>query len=439
MAKKKGVSSEKAKAKEAKKAKAEKKAEKRETKKTKGGSARPGADDEEDLDAILEKLAKEWEAKHKVNEETVAGPPTRRANATLTPCPSGNHLWFIGGEYFSEDGKAHFYNDVYRYTPEKLILSGAGNTFHHYRDFWVFDVATHSWDRIETKIKPIARSGHRMALWKHFIVLFGGFVDIGVRTNYLNDLWLFDTQEYKWIQVEFGPNDRQPHSRSGFSFLPIAEGVIMHGGYTKTYDKGKRPVGVALEDTWFLKSVSRLHSGDPPLTLLLRMSLNPKEIKWEKRKKIGYAPSPARSGCSMALWAAKAQGVLFGGVSDVDKDEEQLDSVFYNDMFGYQTSGNGRWVSMNLKKKKKMGGQKKEKGKNPAELRKYVEEEEEEPLSDDEANPAATPMSPAEPTPQSIFAMSDDPDQPPMPFQRYNAMLAVLRNTLYMCESLKIL
>lgn len=61
--------------------------------------------------------------------------------------------------------------------------------------------------------------------------------------------------------------------------------------------------------------------------------MNTKEIKWEKRKKIGYAPAPARSGCSMALWAAKAQGVLFGGVSDVDKDEEQLDSVFYNDMW----------------------------------------------------------------------------------------------------------
>ena len=25
------------------------------------------------------------------------------------------------------------------------------------------------------------------------------------------------------------------------------------GGYTKTYAQGKRPVGVALEDTWFLK------------------------------------------------------------------------------------------------------------------------------------------------------------------------------------------
>ena len=36
------------------------------------------------------------------------------------------------------------------------------NTFHHYRDFWCFDITTHSWDRIDTKIRPSARSGHRL-------------------------------------------------------------------------------------------------------------------------------------------------------------------------------------------------------------------------------------------------------------------------------------
>jgi len=35
------------------------------------------------------------------------------------------------------------------------------NSFHHYRDFWCFDVPTQSWDRIDTKIRPTARSGHR--------------------------------------------------------------------------------------------------------------------------------------------------------------------------------------------------------------------------------------------------------------------------------------
>lgn len=76
-----------------------------------------------------------------MTEEVVEGPPSKRANATLTACPNGNHLWCIGGEYFSEDGKAvrrvsrtttlssmkstfvqYFYNDVFRYSPDKVRL-----------------------------------------------------------------------------------------------------------------------------------------------------------------------------------------------------------------------------------------------------------------------------------------------------------------------------
>ena len=41
-----------------------------------------------------------------MTEELVEGPPSRRANATLTACPNGSHLWCIGGEFFSEDGRA---------------------------------------------------------------------------------------------------------------------------------------------------------------------------------------------------------------------------------------------------------------------------------------------------------------------------------------------
>jgi hypothetical protein len=51
-------------------------------------------------------MQKEWEVAHTVTEELVEGPPSRRANATLTACPNGNHLWCVGGEFFSEDGRA---------------------------------------------------------------------------------------------------------------------------------------------------------------------------------------------------------------------------------------------------------------------------------------------------------------------------------------------
>ena len=50
-------------------------------------------------------MRREWENAHKVTEELVE-PPSRRANATFTPCPVGNYLWCIGGEFFSEDGNA---------------------------------------------------------------------------------------------------------------------------------------------------------------------------------------------------------------------------------------------------------------------------------------------------------------------------------------------
>ena len=92
----------------------------------------------------------------------------------------------------------------------RFVFWGGGKkhqtTFHHYRDLWMFDIQTKSWGRIETKVRPSARSGHRwlyisftrppsvaslndryywirMALWKHYIVLFGGFYDPGVRST----------------------------------------------------------------------------------------------------------------------------------------------------------------------------------------------------------------------------------------------------------------
>ncbi|PIL23074.1 hypothetical protein GSI_14382 [Ganoderma sinense ZZ0214-1] len=483
MAKKKGKDATKATLKAAKKAKAAQKVEKKEKKKV-TKTKDEFEDDDQDLEGILDRIQREWEEAHKVTEELVEGPPSRRANATLTPCPNGNHLWCIGGEFFSDDGKAYFYSDVFRYSPEKnewrkfvsptcpgprsahaVVASPAGggklylfggefsslyqNSFHHYRDFWCFDISTHSWDRIETKVRPTARSGHRMAMWKHYIVLFGGFYDPGIKTNYLNDLWLFDTQEYKWLQIEFKDADRKPSPRSGFSFIPTPDGILLHGGYCKEYVKGSRPVGVMLDDTWFLRmTLNTPEAAMSPPSSGKASSADPLVLKWERRKKssTAYAPS-LRSGCTMAVWAAKNMGVLFGGVTDEDTSEETLESVFHNDLYGYQIAGNGRWVSMMLKRPKKKGGAQKKKvaqqpqrGPDPDEEEEELDEgeyeddggdedkEDEKPAKLQKAGPPHKPAPPAPPPEDEI-----DPDDPMLtvPLPRYNAMLAVLRNTLY--------
>ncbi|KAI0029525.1 galactose oxidase [Vararia minispora EC-137] len=404
-------------------------------------------------------MRREWEAAHAVTEELVEGPPSRRANATLTPCPNGNHLWCIGGEFFSEDNRAYFYNDVFRYSPEKdewrkfvsptcpgprsahavvgspvgggkLFLFGGEfsslnqTTFHHYRDFWCFDISTHSWDRIDTKVMPTARSGHRMAGWKHFIILFGGFYDPGITTRYLNDLWIFDTHEYKWIQVEFRENDPRPSPRSGFSFLPIADGIVLHGGYCKEYVKGKRPIGIMLEDTWFLRmtlntgeddvSTPRGLATSSKLKSSSAKSKSPVDVKWERRKRpsTAFAP-PLRSGSTMVQWAAKNLSIMFGGVTDEDTNEETLESIFWNDMYSYQLgSDKGKWAFLLLRQPK----QRKEK--KPAQRQPIKGQKDWGDLDDIDVDA------------QGSATELDDPILT-TPSPRYSAMLAILRNTLY--------
>lgn len=436
----------------------------------KGKGGKKGAvkeEEEEDLDTLLKRFRESWENEHKTTEERVGEAPSRRANATLTSCPLGTDLYLFGGEYFDGD-RATFFADLYRYTPSTGAPAAGANgsavessdvvdhgtwrsyssptqpgprsahqvaataanggqlwlfggefagvrmtSFHHYRDLWVFHIATKQWERIDTKVRPSARSGHRMAFWKHFLVLFGGFQDTGARTTYLGDLWLFDTSEYKWHEIKQINELRKPSSRSGFSLLPCADGLILHGGYCKRYVKGQRTQGVALEDTWMLKLTlgedgDLFHSGS---------------IEWQRRRKIGYAPGP-RSGCTMSLWANRNMGVLFGGVVDTETDEESLESQCFNDLYAYQIPGNGRWISLNLRKPKKKAGAARRRKKAAAVQPSKQDSERYNTDDEDEEG---------DKEPETIEEEEEDPDDPQksVPIPRYNVMLAVQRNVLY--------
>ncbi|KAF8815467.1 hypothetical protein BYT27DRAFT_7193405 [Phlegmacium glaucopus] len=50
----------------------------------------------------------------------------------------------------------------------------------------------------------------------------------------------------------------QHRPRSGFSFLPCADGIILHGGNVQ--------VGVMLDDTWLLNPTSKPVSAPPNTT-----------------------------------------------------------------------------------------------------------------------------------------------------------------------------
>lgn len=120
-------------------------------------------------------------------------------------------------------------------------------------------------------------------------------------------------------------------------------------------------------------------------------------------------------------------GVTFGGVTDEDVGEEGMKSVFWDELYGYKTDGVGRWLLMGLRRGKKGG--KKLKGRRGREK----EDGEGGDSDDGEGASEAKVVSKEKTRPEGV---NDglDPGDPLLttPLRRYNAMLAILRNTLYM-------
>lgn len=123
--------------------------------------------------------------------------------------------------------------------------------------------------------------------------------------------------------------------------------------------------------------------------------------------------------------------------------------------FGYNMGGNGRWISLPLKKKKKKGGGNKKKAKAKAALlaaeRDPIDAAEEDDKMEDGEQNSDDEEEDEGPKPWELAQMAkeekaaaedeDDPDDPEktIPFARYNAMLAVqvsrLEILLHFCLS----
>eukprot|EP00899_Mesostigma_viride_P019449 jgi/Mesvir1/27505/Mv07272-RA.2 len=323
---------------EKKTAKAAEKRARREEKKKK--------DDEDDIDKILEEIRRKEAKKVEVVVEDNVAAPTPRCNFSITPNPvKDNELIFYGGEYFN-GSKTFVYGDLFRFNTTKetwmsvsspnsppprsahqtvawknfLFVFGGEFTsphqerFYHYKDFWRFDLSTNTWDQLQQKGAPSARSGHRMVVFKNRIYVFGGFYDTLREVKYYNDLFYFDLMDMKWVKVEYKPGALQPPPRSGGLLFADVDMIFLYGGYCKTVDaKTGMDRGVTYTDMW---------------------SLDAQKLEWNKVKRSGTAPGP-RAGIS--LFVHKRRAVVFGGVVDnEEKDGEALSSTFYNEMFAFQ-------------------------------------------------------------------------------------------------------
>ena len=87
---------------------------------------------------------------------------------------------------------------------------------------------TNTWNEIKpTGDCPSARSGHRILIWRNYLVLFGGFYEAMRELHWYNDLYLYSIQEERWIQIKYKPNTQVPRARSGVQMaLHTAEDIL---------------------------------------------------------------------------------------------------------------------------------------------------------------------------------------------------------------------
>ncbi|KAI1446836.1 galactose oxidase [Annulohypoxylon stygium] len=458
-----------------KKQKQEKKAQKKEKAKA---SKLDGSDAEDvDLDAVLAEYKKAQEEFVKITETVSEEPPKPRSSSTFLASPSNsNQLLLFGGETWN-GALANFYNDLNIYYTDRdewhcvtspnapLPRSGhawcrGGNqkdsvflfggefsspkqgTFYHYNDFWRLEPSSREWTRIEVKGKtPPARSGHRMTYYKNYIILFGGFQDTSNQTKYLNDLWLYDTQNFFWHTPTLPPAQLKPDARSSFTFLPHEQGAVLFGGYSrvkttvsanksaKGASQGQRNIMKPMvhEDCFFLR-ITQPPADSPPNT--------PPNVRWEKRKKPANTPNPSRAGATMTYH--KGRGLLFGGVHDVEQSEEGMDSEFFNQLYAWNIERN-RFFPMALRKarvQKKAPPQEQRVGRrgraqaNEEELLKQLaalqagSSLEDADNMDIDLKPGQEPEEPEKPTREMPVSME-------FPHPRFNAQLAVQDDVLY--------
>ncbi|KAE9467513.1 hypothetical protein C3L33_00577, partial [Rhododendron williamsianum] len=316
-------------------------------------------------------------------------PPPRSAHQAVA---WKNYLYIFGGEFTSPNQErfhhykaSPFFLLINLSSEEEFIADDLGfccwNLF--FQDFWVLDLKTNSWEQLNYKGCPSPRSGHRMVtldslslgvvellvsddklqqlilapfcylvLYKHKIVVFGGFYDTLREVRYFNDLHIFDLDHFKWQEIKPTPGCMWPSARSGFQLFVHQDEIFLYGGYSKevSSEKSDSEKGIVHSDMW---------------------SLDPRTWEWNKVKKIGMPPGP-RAGFSMCVH--KKRALLFGGVVDMEVKGSEKEKVFYgdlarkvmssldkagdvimslflNELYGFQLD-NRRWYPLELRKEK---------------------------------------------------------------------------------------
>jgi N-acetylneuraminic acid mutarotase len=325
-------------------------------------------DGEEDIQTTVSKLEKAKKSSTATPPSvTVCAQPGPRSAFSVVQSPLSDEIIMFGGQYY--DGSTQFvYGETYRWSISKnewrmvevspspnprschqavvhkhhmYIFGGEFSTlrqFYHFRDLWRFDMKANTWEEVRGSGQPpTQRSGHRMIVWKGFIVVFGGFHDTFRDCKYYNDLHVFNIAEERWHRIDVSEiSIPSPRSGCGFFLHPTNDLAFVYGGYVRD----KKVSGTDLNDMWQLS-----------LRLLPGMAV-PVKVTWERLSRRGTPPT-RRSGASFTVH--KNRALVFGGVFDKDTEGLTMDSEFFNELYAFDMDRK-RWYILDYNAPKSMGG-----------------------------------------------------------------------------------
>jgi Domain of unknown function (DUF4110)/Galactose oxidase, central domain/Kelch motif len=351
----------------------------------------------------------------KVVVEDIDGFPPPRANATLTLYEESSskkgkqkkEFYLFGGEYFdgvssvvvnhllkltidsssSAETKCRWkhihapkappprcaHSTVY-YNHALYVFGGeisAGDAYHHYRDCWKFDLAKMEWTEIvgNKAAAPSPRSGHVAVVWKHYMVVFGGFFESSRSTaggtgkdasaaKWFHDVHVLDLQTQVWLDSVLSHSKlaQRPDRRSACNACVVNDDLIVHGGFSKLERKsvvvtpgapsssvlesgGGRSYmsssGVVVVPSTAAETKVHTDAWKLPLTPLVDQGkLAWERVTWSSSRTSNPTAATAgpsgRSGCGSVGY--KDRLLVFGGVVDAEQMHHKVDSVFYNDL-----------------------------------------------------------------------------------------------------------
>ena len=363
MAKKKKQNAEKKAALQAKKeAKQEKKAQKRIAKQQKKRS-----DNSENADASIPESIDKVIQTYQSHDKKISGidKPTIEDLETTFPLPRANatfvygtdergkgkdHLYLFGGEYF--DGISNIVLDeLLRFEIQKkewkqiltipprpsprcahscvsyksyLYVFGGelanSDEYHHYRDLWKFDLRTSLWSEIKARNPPSARSGMGCLVWKHYMIIFGGFFEAVHETKWYNDVHVFNLQTETWMDIQQSRLAIKPEPRSACNIATYGtDKLIVHGGFSKIKTSNAAVETKTHTDAWVLH-LSPLLQQKPPTWERWMSSTNKQ------------SPNTPNGRAGMSSLSYKNRMLVFGGVVDREEHHHKVESVFYNDL-----------------------------------------------------------------------------------------------------------